>query len=51
MRWVEIAVALSNLYSEESDKVHTALGKRVGHRLRELAPLGQRELGGGIHAT
>ena len=27
------------------------LGKRVGPRLRELAPCGQREPGGGTHAT
>ena len=30
---------------------YTGLGKRVGPMLRELAPRGQRELGGGIHAT
>ena len=29
----------------------TGLGKRVVPRLRELAPRGQREPGGGIHAT
>ena len=27
------------------------LGEREGSRLRELAPYGQREKGGGIHAT
>ena len=30
---------------------HTGLGKRVVPRLRELAPRGERESGGGIHAT
>ena len=30
---------------------NTGLGKRVVPRLRELAPCGQRESGGGIHAT
>ena len=30
---------------------YTGLGKRVVPRLRELAPRGQRESGGGIHAT
>ena len=36
-----------------SPKVHidTGMGKRVGPRLRELAPRGQRESGGGNHAT
>ena len=29
----------------------TGLGKRVVSRLRELAPHGKRESGGGIHAT
>ena len=32
-------------------ELHTGLGKSVVSRLRELAPLGQRESGGGIHAT
>ena len=32
------------------DFPHTVLGKRVAPRLRELAPHGQRESGGGIHA-
>ena len=31
--------------------VRTELGYKVGPRLRELAPRGQREPGGGIHAT
>ena len=30
---------------------NTGLGKRVVPRLRDLAPRGQRESGGGIHAT
>ena len=30
---------------------HYKLGYKVGPRLRELAPRGQREPGGGIHAT
>ena len=29
----------------------TELGYKVGPRLRELVPHGQREPGGGIHAT
>ena len=32
-------------------EIHTGLGKIVVPRLRELAPCGQRESGGGIHAT
>ena len=32
-------------------QTNTGLGKRVVPRLRELAHHGQRETGGGIHAT
>ena len=31
--------------------LYTGMGKKVVPRLRELAPRGQRESGGGIHAT
>ena len=34
-----------------SHGLRTELGYKVGPRLRELAPHGQREPGGGIHAT
>ena len=43
---------LEHRHSRDKSKQEcTALGKRVVPRLRELAPSGQRESGGGIHAT
>ena len=37
--------------SKRERKKEKEIGERAGHRLRELASRGQRELGGGIHAT
>ena len=36
---------------KQEDNSPTGIGYKVGPRLRELAPRGQREPGGGIHAT
>ena len=39
---------------EEEEEVrlrHTEMGYKVDPRLSELAPRGQKEAGGGIHAT
>ena len=44
-----ILIAISIVYVV--DPTCTGLGERAGPRLRELAPRGQRESGGGIHAT
>ena len=40
-----------NINWQSKSKWSTGLGKRVVPRLRELASRGQRESGGGIHAT
>ena len=40
----EIRTRSASIYSTEVDN-------KVGPRLRELVPCGQRKLGGGIHAT
>ena len=48
---VERAVAKGMSGESRDDDACTGLGKRVVPRLRELAPRGQRESGGGIHAT
>ena len=61
---VEMAHALSSSLYDDGNKRSkgqvserrredgsTGVGKRVVPRLRELAPSGQRESGGGIHAT
>ena len=37
--------------SKRERKKEKEIGERAGHRLRELASRGQRESGGGIHAT
>ena len=58
MRWAVILatlIAATVDFSEAESKAEIRPGERVGYevgpRLRELAPLLQRELGGKIHAT
>ena len=45
-----IKIAVPAVHAPRVD-AFTGMGERVVPRLRELAPCGQREAGGGIHAT
>ena len=42
---------LSNSWCSYWTRQSTEMGYKVGLRLRELTPRGQKEPGGGIHAT
>ena len=44
-------VSLITILIQQENRESTGLGEKADSRLRELIPRGQRETGGGIHAT